>query len=311
MFSPVPTSAPRQTVPDNPLGLPHPKDKIDHLSRAQELREVGDAKSALTEARKALFDHPDDLDTLEEAQADARAARNFSLEADVDEKLARLEPDDAYPLIRAARARVSRRDFDGAVADADQAVARDEGNAEAFQALGRARLGQGKLPEAIKAFDTAVELNPDQGYALNNLGYAYLLANRNVDAVQALTRARALLPSVAYVANNLGVALERTGDHEGALSAYDVATLLSPKYVKARVNLDRLRQVADARDSVPPSPEQADVSSPEVDDGDDLIADGPDSVPPAEATPPAQDAAPSGSDRPSDAPLGASPEDEP
>jgi Flp pilus assembly protein TadD len=49
---------------------------------------------------------------------------------------------------------------------------------------------------------------------------------------------------VAYVHNNLGVAYERLGRTEEAQAAYATATQLSPRYVKARVNSNRMGKVA-------------------------------------------------------------------
>jgi Flp pilus assembly protein TadD len=59
-----------------------------------------------------------------------------------------------------------------------------------------------------------------------------------------LARAAALLPHVAYVHNNLGVAYERLGRTEEARAAYATAMRLSPRYVQARVNADRMSKVA-------------------------------------------------------------------
>jgi tetratricopeptide (TPR) repeat protein len=81
---------------------------------------------------------------------------------------------------------------------------------------------------------------------MNNLGFAYLRANENAKAVEVLTPASEKLTTVAYVHNNLGVALERMGRKDEAKAAYLHAMDLSPKYVKARVNADRV-----ARSEVP------------------------------------------------------------
>jgi Flp pilus assembly protein TadD len=120
------------------------------------------------------------------------------------------------------------------------AITVDPGNPGGFQVVGLAQLAKGELKGAIDNFKRVTELNPEHGWALNNLGFAYLRANENEKAVEVLTRASELLPNVAAVHNNLGVALERTGETEEAKAAYQRSMDLSPKYVKARINADRV-----------------------------------------------------------------------
>ena len=126
------------------------------------------------------------------------------------------------------------------------ALLRDPEDPEVYQVLGRAHLGAHELTSAILRFQQAVHLDPEHGHALNNLGFAYLRANDNARAVEVLTQAASLLPHVAYVQNNLGVACERLGRLEEARAAYAAATRLSPRYVQARVNAERVGRVARA-----------------------------------------------------------------
>ncbi len=137
-------------------------------------------------------------------------------------------------------------------------MTRDPQNVEGWQALGRAHLSAGDLPSAIVALEKAVELKPDHGYALNNLGLAYLRANENPSAAQVLERAAAQLPNVSYIQNNLGVAYERLGRVDEAKIAYERATELSPKYVKARINSERVAKVQITPDQIEdPTPDEA------------------------------------------------------
>ena len=230
-----------------PLGLEHGHaGRVDHVRRAEELRGEGDVEGALTEARRGVFDDREDNDALlQMAELSGRAGQK-TLAARAYHELSGLLPDDAVPLIQEARMRVAVGDNQGAKEAAEEAMKRDDENPEVYQVIGRALMNQGLLPGAIASFEQAVELAPDHGYALNNLGFAYLRANENEKAVGVLTRAHDLLPEVAYVANNLGIALERTGHMDGATLAYERATELSPGYLKARLNVERMRQVATA-----------------------------------------------------------------
>jgi len=51
---------------------------------------------------------------------------------------------------------------------------------------------------------------------------------------------------VAYVQNNLGVALERVGRMDEAKRAFETAIHLSPRYLKAQLNAQRLQRLASA-----------------------------------------------------------------
>jgi Tfp pilus assembly protein PilF len=216
---------------------------VDHLARAERLRGEGDSSGALIEARKTLADDAEDTDALTLVAELGKASGQKSLAAQAYERLARLDPDDAVPLIQAARMRLAAGMPSAAEALAKVAVARDEGNIEAWQALGRAQLSQGELASAIRSLEQARTLAPAHGWVLNNLGFAYLRANQNTDALEVLDRAAELLPEAAVVQNNLGVARERTGDVEGAKAAYARSTLLAPRYVKAQVNGQRMAMV--------------------------------------------------------------------
>ncbi|MGZ6028578.1 MAG: tetratricopeptide repeat protein, partial [Myxococcaceae bacterium] len=184
-----------------------------------------------------------------------------ALAADAYERLGRIDPDDAVSLVQAARMRLAAGRVEAAEALARSAVVRDDGNVEAWQALGRAPLSSGNLAGAIPSLEQARTLEPAHGWVLNNLGFAYLRASRSPEALEVLERAAELLPEAAVVQNNLGVARERTGDLEGARASYARSALLAPRYVKARVNGERtamLRTGADGGVDATHVPEEGD-----------------------------------------------------
>jgi tetratricopeptide (TPR) repeat protein len=228
------------------LGLSHDDNGgARHLDRLGELKVQGDVEAALLEGRKALFDDPTDTDALLETAQLAQRARELHLAVLAYERLGELSSEDAAPLLQHARILLELEDFDGAVTVAEQAVDRDDQNPDSHLVLGRALLSSGNLAQAIESFETTLTLSPDHPYALNNLGFAYLRANRNEEAVTALERAVELLPSVAFVHNNLGVAYERVGRSAEARLAYEDAVAAAPRYIKARLNAERMdRDVA-------------------------------------------------------------------
>lgn len=234
-------------APGDALALPHVHARrVDHLARAQGLRDLGDLSGAVTELRRALHDAPGDTDALALLARTARLAGDTALALDAYARLGQAEPTDTGALVQQARLLVSQGRHAEAIRVGEEALLRDPEDAEVYQVLGRAHLGANELGLAILRFQQAVHLAPEHGYALNNLGFAYLRANDHARAVEVLTQAASLLPHVAYVQNNLGVANERLGRLEEARAAYAAATRLSPRYVQARVNAERVGRVARA-----------------------------------------------------------------
>lgn len=211
-----------------------------HLLKARELKEMGDLDGALAEAQKSLFDAPSDEESLSLVAHLARRVDQKEVAAAAFGRLAELRPDDAVPVIQEARMRLSMGDNVGAVGRGEESIKRDPANPEGYQVVGRAHLNEGQLAQAIAFFEKAVEVDPSHGYALNNLGFAYLRSNQNEKALEVLTKAATALPHIAYVHNNLGVALERLGKRDEAQVAYNQAMALSPKYLKALINSERV-----------------------------------------------------------------------
>jgi Flp pilus assembly protein TadD len=245
-----------QAAPSEGLPLEHEHlSRINHLARARTLRELGDLSGALTEHRRALHDSPDDEGTLRTIARLGQLTGQAELSVLAFERLGQLRPEDAAPLVQQARLLTTLGRYADAVRVAEQALSRDAEEPEAYHMLGRAHLAAGNLSEALVRFQQAVHLAPEHGHALNNLGFTYLRANRNAEAAEVLARAAALLPHVAYVHNNLGVAYERLGHTMEAQAAYANATRLSPRYVNARVNANRMNNLA-RLDVTPSSPRE-------------------------------------------------------
>lgn len=260
VHAPKPRGAPVDTLALPRSGPPG----LDHVARAETLRGDGDTAGALVEARRALADDGENVDALSLIARLARASGQATLAAEAYERLGRIDPEDAVPVVQAARMRLVAGNVEAAEALARTAVGRDEGNVEAWQALGRAQLGSGNLAGAIQSLEQARTLEPSHGWVLNNLGFAYLRASRDPEALEVLERAAELLPEAAVVHNNLGVARERTGDLDGAREAYAHSALLAPKYVKARVNGERTAMLRSGADAGVEG-----THAPEADDGEE------------------------------------------
>jgi tetratricopeptide (TPR) repeat protein len=247
------------------LGLPHVDTRpTDHLARARALKDEGDTLESLAEARRHLQDNPEDEDALEMVARAAQALGQNALAAAAFEKLAAVCDDDAVPLVQAARMHLALKDAPGAERLASEALGRDGGNVEAYQALGRAALVEGDLRKAMDYLEQARVLAPAHGWVLNNLGFAYLRANENTEALETLARA-AELPTAAVVQNNLGVALERLGRTEEASSAFEKSSALAPHYTRALVNRARLAQLLTQDAGAAPAPDEDEETDSDAD----------------------------------------------
>ena len=244
------------------LVLQHDTPQVDHLARARTLESEADYKGALSEARRALYSNADDEETLKKVATLARKTKKLNLAAEAFGRLARIQTEDATASIQQARTLYDMKDFAGAIMAGREGILRDSENAEAHHIVGLSQLAINELPGAIASFERVVDIDPEHGWALNNLGLAYLRANENEKAVDVLTDAARLLPHVAYVHNNLGVSLERLRRHDEAKTAYQHAMDLSPKYVKARINVARMAKAAAAETPVEPDDTMIDMPHP-------------------------------------------------
>jgi tetratricopeptide (TPR) repeat protein len=134
-------------------------------------------------------------------QAGGELPTQVELEA-MDERI-RLSPGDPDQYIARGRAYYRLRRFEDAVADFEQAIARNPSSAEAYQGLGLAEGKNEHLPEAERAFSQAIAFSPGMAAAHNGLGVIYLRQGRREDARAAFERALAIDPTYATARANL------------------------------------------------------------------------------------------------------------
>ncbi|HVO29708.1 MAG TPA: tetratricopeptide repeat protein, partial [bacterium] len=100
---------------------------------------------------------------------------------------------------------------------------------------------------SIEASEEAIARGSDSPWTFNNIGYAYLVLGKTDDAVRELEKAVSFDTGVTpSIWNNLGLAYEKKGELADAANAYRAALAGNPGYVKAKVNLKRLTEVARA-----------------------------------------------------------------
>lgn len=140
-----------------------------------------------------------------------------------------LDDRDPSPLINLARLARARGALGEARTLLEQALARDEGQGEAWLAYGVVLSelgGQGRAARA--AILRAARALPDDAEPWAAQGALDLAEGRWSDAVESYREAIRRAPGHAGARTNLGVALARAGDRRGALQAFQEATELAP-----------------------------------------------------------------------------------
>jgi CubicO group peptidase (beta-lactamase class C family) len=108
----------------------------------------------------------------------------------------------------------------------------------------RATLEERGYGEAEAVAAALARADPDVRWEeaeLNDWGYRLLSTGRPAEALQVLRLAARFHPESGNAQDSLGEALLANGDRQGAIAAYERATLLDPANSNARTALERLR----------------------------------------------------------------------
>jgi tetratricopeptide (TPR) repeat protein len=130
-----------------------------------------------------------------------------------------------------------KKDYDGAIACFNKAIALDPKCAIAHSNLGNALLGQGRHKEAIAACEKAIILDPNCASAHISFGYALAVTGLRDKAITEYQRAVQINNDDALAHNMLGVALEKNGQLDKAIEEFRVAVQIKEDYAEAHYNL--------------------------------------------------------------------------
>lgn len=115
-----------------------------------------------------------------------------------------------------------------------RAISLQDDDASVHSNLGLVNEKLNRIAAAEQEYLKAISMNGDLASAHSNLGLIYLRQNRDAEAVAAQKNAVRLSPDYPDFQYNLGVALERTGDVEGARTAYQRVLSIDAGHVQAR-----------------------------------------------------------------------------
>jgi len=218
----------------------------DHVATAKSLLAEGDRAQAMLELEKALYDKPRDKQAAMLLGVIARQSGDDDLATDAFMLAAEISPDDDLPWVQMARLTLEQGQIDDAEQMLRKALKLKSDRAESFNLLGRVWLGRSHWQRAILNFKQAMKLRPDSVFYRNNLGYSFLLMRDFGRAVETLEPLAQNTDVPVFMLNNLGLAYEGVGRIQDALAQFKSASERSPGYLKSKLNLERLVQVAKA-----------------------------------------------------------------
>jgi tetratricopeptide (TPR) repeat protein len=125
----------------------------------------------------------------------------------------------------------ARRDFDGALADFEAAIALAPNEVDYLGERGETRRRMGRPAEAIPDLDCLVAAEPDNSWALGCRGAALLAVDRLDQALADLNRAVQLRPKYVWALGARAETLRRLGRVPEAMADLDTAIGHEPDYV--------------------------------------------------------------------------------
>ncbi len=147
-----------------------------------------------------------------------------------------IKPDYADAYYNRGIAKKNLGDKQGAIADYNQAINIKPDYADAYNNRGLAKSDLGDKQGAIADYNQAIKIKPDYADAYNNRGSAKDDLGDKQGAIADYNQAIKIKPDYAYAYNNRGSAKDDLGDKQGAIADYNQAIKIKPDYAYAYNN---------------------------------------------------------------------------
>jgi len=175
-----------------------------------------------------------------QTKAEAHIAAGSFGEAEAAlERMAELEPENAYPLVALSGLHLMARRVERAYALTQKAVRLDAKNVDALAMHARVLDWRGNYDSASDFAFQALELEPDNANVLAVLGEIYSDVGNYTGALEYLEEALAIDPGNVMALRNLGYLYEIQKDHERAIIEYSRAIEVAPKRPDLFIELGR------------------------------------------------------------------------
>jgi len=173
------------------------------------------------------------LPTGDQTHAKRKLKLSFGQQAERSPAIALLDPLAAAIYADRSLARYTLGDFEGAMADSNQAIAIDPGLGTAYADRGQIRSVMGDPAGAIADLSKAIAIDPTDYQSYNNRGGVFYKKGDVDGALVDFDRAIALNPRVAEIYANRAMARTDKEDFDGAIADTDRAIKLNPRLALA------------------------------------------------------------------------------
>jgi serine/threonine-protein kinase len=174
-------------------------------------------------------------------EAFKKAIDHFEMAIDIDPTyaLAYAGMADAYASLGdAGHSAISPKEaFSSARKAVQEALALDDGLAEAHASLGHLEMHEFAWPEAQRAFKRAIQLNPNYAMAYHFYAFSFAAAGRLEEAIATLEQGVELDPVSLGIATDLGVLLYFARRYDQAEEQYHKVLDMDPSFARVYVTL--------------------------------------------------------------------------
>jgi tetratricopeptide (TPR) repeat protein/tRNA A-37 threonylcarbamoyl transferase component Bud32 len=199
-------------------------------------REQKDYNRAMRDLDEAIRLDPNDARAVSNRGTAWAEMKNFERAIrDYDDAL-RLDPRLAEAFRDRGNAWRQQKDYDRGMRDLDEAIRLDPNDARAFNSRGTAWAEMNQFDRAIRDYDDAIRLDPEFARAFNNRGQAWYDKSDYDRAMRDFDAAIRLDPNFAPAFYNRGNCWDEKKDYDRAIRDYDEAIRLDPHDAMAYYN---------------------------------------------------------------------------
>ncbi|HEY2353089.1 MAG TPA: tetratricopeptide repeat protein [Candidatus Acidoferrum sp.] len=204
-------------------GFPEAHTKLSFV-----LYRAGDAETALTEAKAALKQTPENAEAQKNVGLALSAMHKFDASEAAFQESLRLKPDYESSRMDLGIMFESKGDSPGAIEQFKKAIQLQPDNPDAFYEMGASYDQTGDFTAAILAYREAKRLAPNRYNVRQNLGAELMNHGHPADAVAEFRELVALYPDTEMCTYSLGLGLYLMGNFDEAEPVFRKAAALDP-----------------------------------------------------------------------------------
>ena len=207
------------------------------MNRGFALGALGEHQSAISNYKLALHIDPNDANVYNNLGNSLKASANLDLAVDCFLRAVQLDPTFADAFFNLGNVLREQNRLQEALVAFNKSIELNSNSAEHFINQGNTLLDLDQSSSAIKSFNEAIKLRPSYSQAYNNLGNAYLELKDYQSSLNGYNLAIALNPCYAQAYNNRANLLRLLALGDLAEINYKRAAVIDPKYPDPHNNL--------------------------------------------------------------------------